>query len=364
MIKILTIIGARPQFIKAAAISRRIKNDSRFKEVILHTGQHFDYGMSDIFFKELDIPEPNYNLGINNLSHGAMTGEMLKEIEKILLKEKPNYVVLYGDTNSTLAGALAAKKLQISVIHIEAGLRSFNEIMPEETNRILTDRMSKILFCPTEQAIENLHKEGYANFDKKVIKIGDVMYDTFKFISDKLNLKISNSDDFVLSTIHRAENTDNLIRLESIGKAFNKIAEKIKIILPMHPRTKAIIDKNINIGKLFKNNSNINIIEPVGYLEMVKLLNSAKLILTDSGGLQKDAYFAKTPCITLRDETEWIELVKKGYNFVVGADFDKILKAYNKSRSLDIDFEKNLYGNGNAGKEILEILADDYKGSL
>lgn len=352
--KIVTIIGARPQFIKAAALSREIKKHENIEEIIVHTGQHFDENMSEIFFNEMQIPKPHYNLNINSLSHGAMTGQMLEKIEEILIKENPYIVVIYGDTNSTIAGALAAKKLHIKVAHIEAGLRSFNMKMPEEVNRILTDRISDILFCPTDTAIENLEKEGYRNIDCKIVKSGDVMQDTALFYSElarKPNFFIE--EGFVLVTVHRAENTDNKIRLKSIFEALAEIAKNKAIILPLHPRTKKIISgKNINIA------NNINIIEPVGYLEMVWLLKNCSIVMTDSGGLQKEAFFFKKPCITLRDETEWVELVSNGFNIIAGADRDIILEAYNNMK-FNQNFEINLYGEGKASENIINEIENN-----
>ena len=350
--KIVTVIGARPQFIKAAAVSREIEKYPQIKEVIVHTGQHFDENMSDIFFKELHIPKPNYNLDINGLNHGAMTGQMLEKIEEVLLKEKPDWVLVYGDTNSTIAGALAASKLHIKTAHVEAGLRSFNMKMPEEINRILTDRISNLLFCPTQKAVENLKNEGFENFSfAKIVKSGDVMQDAALFYKDlakkpeNVNLK-----DFILSTIHRAENTDNENRITEIFKTLNEIAKETPIVLPLHPRTKKILKKlNIDV-------SNINIIEPVGYLQMVWLLKNSKMVMTDSGGLQKEAFFFKKPCITLRDETEWVELVENGFNKIVGADREKILKAYEEMKDVDLDFSKDLYGGGKASKIIVKEL--------
>ncbi len=350
--KIVTVIGARPQFIKSAAVSREIEKYPQIKEVIVHTGQHFDENMSDIFFKELHIPKPNYNLDINGLNHGAMTGQMLEKIEEVLLKEKPDWVLVYGDTNSTIAGALAASKLHIKTAHVEAGLRSFNMKMPEEINRILTDRISNLLFCPTQKAVENLKNEGFENFSfAKIVKSGDVMQDAALFYKDlakkpeNVNLK-----DFILSTIHRAENTDNENRITEIFKTLNEIAKETPIVLPLHPRTKKILKKlNIDV-------SNINIIEPVGYLQMVWLLKNSKMVMTDSGGLQKEAFFFKKPCITLRDETEWVELVENGFNKIVGADREKILKAYEEMKDVDLDFSKDLYGGGKASKIIVKEL--------
>ena len=351
--KLLTIIGARPQFIKAAAVSREIKKHKDIKEVIVHTGQHFDTNMSDIFFEELHIPKPDYNLDINGLNHGAMTGQMLEKIEEVLLREKPDWVLVYGDTNSTIAGALAASKLHIKTAHVEAGLRSFNMKMPEEINRILTDRISNILFCPTDKAVENLKDEGFENFkDCKIIKSGDVMQDAAVYY-DSFSKKPENLDiegDFVLSTIHRAENTDDEKRLRDIFDALNEIAKTKTIILPLHPRTKKII-QNLNLSA-----DNIMIIEPVGYLQMVWLLQNCSLVMTDSGGLQKEAFFFKKPCITLRDETEWVELVQNGFNQIVGADREKILEAYKEVQDKEINFDMDLYGGGKASQNIVSKL--------
>ncbi len=350
--KIITIVGARPQFIKAAAVSRAFAKYSDIQELIVHTGQHFDSNMSDIFFEEMEIPKPHYNLDVNGLGHGAMTGQMLEKIEKVLIDEKPDWVLVYGDTNSTIAGALAAAKLHIKVAHVEAGLRSFNMKMPEEVNRILTDRISNILFCPTESAITNLLNEGYENLSNKLVKSGDVMQDAAIFYTKRRRKpEFDLPDKFVLATIHRAENTDNLERLQSIFRSFDKIGEKTKIILPLHPRTQKIIVKN----NLQYNTDVIKIIEPVGYLEMVFLLQNCKLVMTDSGGLQKEAFFFHKPCITMRDETEWVELVDKGFNTIVGADYDKIVSAF-ENQNYNIDFSMNLYGGGKASEEIAEAL--------
>ena len=357
MIKIITIIGARPQFIKAAAVSRTIIQYDNIQEIIVHTGQHFDANMSDIFFKEMDIPKPKYNLNINSLSHGAMTGQMLEKIETVLIKEQPDWVIVYGDTNSTIAGALAAKKLHIKVAHIEAGLRSYNMAMPEEINRILTDRISDLLFCPTDTAINNLKKEGFDTFNCKVVKTGDVMQDATIYYSRKEQKpNINCPDNFILATIHRAENTDNPVRLQNIIEALNDIAREIPVIIPLHPRTVKIIQhsklsKRMPSAKI----QNLTIIEPVGYLEMVYMLNRCQLVMTDSGGLQKEAFFFKKPCITLRDETEWIELVEHGFNTLAGANKKNILDAYH-NLSFDSDFNIDLYGNGNASKNIISTL--------
>ena len=350
MIKIITIIGARPQFIKAAALSREIAKHNNISEIIVHTGQHFDANMSDIFFEQMSIPKPHYNLDINGLGHGAMTGQMLEKIEDVLIKEKPDWVLIYGDTNSTIAGALAAKKLHIKVAHVEAGLRSFNMDMPEEVNRILTDRISDILFCPTDTAIQNLKKEGYDNIDCKIAKSGDIMQDAAIFYSkkeQKPNIEIP--DEFILATIHRAENTDDSNRLGAILEALNEIAKDTPIILPLHPRTAKIIQNS----KF--NFNNLTIIEPVGYLEMVYMLNRCKLVMTDSGGLQKEAFFFTKPCMTMRDETEWVELIENNFNILVGADKSKIIETY-KNHQFNTNFDINLYGNGTAAKRIIKTL--------
>ena len=337
--KILTIIGARPQFIKAGSVSRQIAHHKSLgadiSEVIVHTGQHYDTNMSEIFFDEMHIPKPDYYLGIGGKDHGAMTGQMIEKIETVLKNEKPDWVMVYGDTNSTLAGALAAVKLHIDIVHIEAGLRSFNMEMPEEINRILTDRMSSILFCPTEASLKNLEKEGIKNWNTgaKVYKVGDVMEDGaifYKKLAQK-PAKLEISNDFILCTIHRAENTDNQTRLSQIISSLNDIAQEKEVVIPIHPRTRKVLKKNkYDI-------SNLKLIEPVGYLNMVWLIDNCSLVMTDSGGLQKEAFFYKKPCITLRDETEWIELVENNYNFLAGAERLKILNAFNSHI-----FQKNL----------------------
>jgi UDP-GlcNAc3NAcA epimerase len=356
IMKILTIIGARPQFIKAGSVSREIafqkKNGVDILEVLVHTGQHYDTNMSDIFFEQMHIPKPNYFLGVGGKSHGAMTGQMIEKIEEIILFEKPDWVVLYGDTNSTLAGAISAKKLNIKIAHIEAGLRSFNMKMPEEVNRIIADRVSNILFCPTDLAVQNLLNEGYGNLDCKIVKSGDVMQDGaifYKNLSIKPDFEIN--ENYILCTIHRAENTDDLNRLKNIFEAINDIAKDRQVILPLHPRTKFILDTlNLDI-------TNLTIIEPIGYLEMVWLIANCDLVMTDSGGLQKEAYFFEKPCITLRDETEWVELVNIGVNTLVGAVKENILKAYRKvSNNRELNSSQKLYGNGDASQRIIKEL--------
>lgn len=352
--KIVTIIGARPQFIKAAVVSRAIAKADGIEEVIVHTGQHFDTNMSDVFFEEMSIPKPQYNLNINGLGHGAMTGQMLEKIEEVLLKEKPNWVLVYGDTNSTIAGALAAKKLHIKVAHVEAGLRSFNIDMPEEVNRILTDRISNILFCPTDTAVSNLKKEGYDNIDCEIVNVGDVMQDAAIFYSSKAKRPQADIPErFALCTVHRAENTDAPSRLLAIFNALEEISKTTPVVLPLHPRTKG---KLTALNYDFEN-SNIIFINPVGYLEMVWLLSNCQFVLTDSGGLQKEAYFFSKPCITMRDETEWVELVENGFNTLAGADTDKIISIVNAiDENKNIDFSMRLYGNGDAGEKIVEKL--------
>ena len=353
--KILTILGARPQFIKAGSVSREIAKYDEIEEVIVHTGQHYDANMSDIFFDEMQIPKPNYFLGIGGKSHGAMTGQMIEKIEEVVLKENPDWILVYGDTNSTLAGAMVASKLHIKLAHIEAGLRSFNMKMPEEINRILTDRVSSILFCPTDVAIENLKKEGYEAFDCTVLNVGDVMQDGaifYKELAQKPNCKVN--EHYVLATIHRAENTDNEDRLRNIFEALSEIEKEKQVILPLHPRTRKICESlNIDLNAL-------TIIEPIGYLEMVWLIDNCQMVMTDSGGLQKEAYFFKKLCITLRDETEWIELVENNFNILVGSDKDKILDTFYNSSTLNnnLNFDLNLYGFGEASKKIIEELLE------
>ncbi len=357
--KIITIVGARPQFVKAAVVSRAIEEhnskntDQSIQELIVHTGQHFDENMSEVFFEQMNIPKPHYNLEINSLSHGAMTGRMLEKIEEVLLEEKPDWVLVYGDTNSTIAGALAAKKLHIKVAHVEAGLRSFNMRMPEEINRILTDRISDILFCPTQTAIDNLKNEGYDALDIKQVQCGDVMYDAALFYTERNNRPENVNGDipFVLSTIHRQENTDDKEKLTSIFEALKEIAQERKVILPLHPRT----IKKLN-GFGITPDENIQILEPVGYFEMIWLLANCNCVITDSGGLQKEAFFFEKPCITVREETEWVELIHNKVNFLTGSDKAKIIEAYQHVNEVTIDFSMNLYGSGNTGNLIVAEL--------
>jgi UDP-GlcNAc3NAcA epimerase len=354
--KIITIIGARPQFIKAAAVSREIRKHPEIQEIIVHTGQHFDKNMSEVFFEELEIPKPDYNLDIHGLSHGAMTGRMLEEIEKILLKENPDYVLVYGDTNSTLAGALAARKQNIKLIHIEAGLRSLDMSVPEEVNRILTDRISSILFCPSDAAINHLKTEGFDNFDCKIVRTGDVMYDAAMFYSQKSDEKSNileqynlQKENYILSTIHRAENVDNIESLKQIILAFNRISKEIPIVLPLHPRTKSIMEKN-NIKTEF------NIIPPVGYLDMIALLKNCKMVICDSGGLQKEAYMFGKNSLVLLEHTPWEELVINGFTIETSCKEEVIYENYKKSLEATPDYSIKLYGKGQASKEIVDVI--------
>ncbi|TAE81148.1 MAG: UDP-N-acetylglucosamine 2-epimerase (non-hydrolyzing) [Bacteroidetes bacterium] len=354
--KLLTIVGARPQFVKAAALSREIKKHPQLHEIIVHTGQHFDANMSDVFFEEMDIPKPDYHLNINGLSHGAMTGQMLEELEKVMMTEKPDVVLVYGDTNSTIAGALAAKKLHIKVAHVEAGLRSFNMQMPEEVNRILTDRISDWLFCPTDTAILNLKKEGYDHLNTTIIKTGDVMEDAALFYAEKAATKSTllqelnlNQQPFILATIHRAENTDHPENLKNIIEALNELNKTVAVVLPLHPRTKKIIAQQ-------QLQTNFTIIDPVGYFDMIALLQNCSLVITDSGGLQKEAFFFRKFCITTREQTEWVELVQEGYNVIVGTNKANIITQANRYLQQPYPEAKNLYGNGHACANICNAL--------
>ncbi|CAI3157543.1 UDP-2,3-diacetamido-2,3-dideoxy-D-glucuronate 2-epimerase [Acinetobacter calcoaceticus] len=345
--KILTVLGARPQFIKAAAFSRVIADYDGVEEIIVHTGQHYDQNMSDIFFEEMGIPVPKYKLQTGGKTHGAMTGQQLEKIEEILLKEKPDLVLVYGDTNSTLAGALSAVKLHIPIAHIEAGLRSFNRKMPEEINRILTDQVSDYLFVPSLGAKDNLIHEGID--ESKIFIVGDIMYDVSLYYKEKMvkpnwfdSLNLNN---FILCTIHRAENTDDECKLLNIFRGLG-LSNK-NIILPLHPRTvNKIKEHNITIP------NNIKIVDPVGYLEMVWLEVHSDLIVTDSGGVQKEAYFHGKYCITLREETEWVELVEDGFNKLVGHDPKLIVDAINTANSKKIE-NLGIYGNGKTAYKIL-----------
>ena len=355
--KIITIIGARPQFIKAAIVNHTLRQKEKIKEILVHTGQHFDKNMSDIFFSELNIEKPKYNLGIGGGLHGAMTGAQLTKTEEILIQEKPDLALVYGDTNSTLAGALAASKLHIPVAHVEAGLRSFNRKMPEEINRVMTDHISDILFAPTTLAMQNLANEGIGA--DKCHQVGDVMLDAALFYGEcskststiLSQLQITDAD-YVLATVHRAENTDSPSRLKTIYAALKKVSHTLPIIWPLHPRTRQLMADY----SLPTDTKNMHFIEPVGYLDMVTLEQNASVIATDSGGVQKEAFFYKIPCVTLRDETEWLELVQAGWNKLTppnNADniSNAILRAVNTQG-------ENItpYGKGDAAQKIAEIL--------
>ena len=353
MMKIVTILGARPQFIKASSLSREIKNHSDVDEIIIHTGQHYDNNMSAVFFEEMKIPKPKYYLEIGGGSHAEMTGKMLIKIGEILNKENPDWVVVFGDTNSTLAGALAASKLNVKVAHIEAGLRSYNMLMPEEVNRILTDRISSLLFCPTEQAIRNLNKEGFDSFNCGIHKVGDIMKEGAMYFSklSKPPLHFDETIPFNLVTVHRAENTDDKLKIKSIFSALNKIGENSRMILPLHPRTMKVIE-SFNIDT-----SNIELIEPLGYLEMTWMISNCKKILTDSGGLQKEAFFFSKPSIILREETEWTELVNNNFNVLVGSNKIKIIDAF-ESHVFNSNYEMDLYGGSQISKKIISIMKE------
>ncbi|MAY13934.1 MAG: UDP-N-acetylglucosamine 2-epimerase (non-hydrolyzing) [Oceanospirillaceae bacterium] len=349
--KILTIIGARPQFIKASVVSRAIQQTTGIEEIILHTGQHFDANMSDIFFNQLNIPRPHIQLDIHGGNHGEMTGRMLAEIEQALLTHKPDRVLVYGDTNSTLAGALAAAKLHIPVAHVEAGLRSFNMQMPEEINRILTDQISDLLFCPTDTAVNNLNNEGFASKPVQVLQVGDVMQDSALLFAEKAAAPAGDlPDGFILATLHRAENTDNPQRLAAIVSALNTLHKTVApVVLPLHPRTRKLIAQH---GLEL----NVHLTNPVGYFEMVWLLDHCSLVLTDSGGVQKEAFFFGKACVTMRDQTEWVELIEAGANELVGADTAKIIDAATLNVGRKVQDTNNLYGGGKAAQRIVDVL--------
>lgn len=365
MNKILTILGARPQFIKASVVSAAIAASNELKEIVVHTGQHFDANMSDIFFAELGMEKPRYQLDIHGGSHGEMTGRMLIEIEKVLLDEKPDAVLVYGDTNSTLAGALAAVKLHIPVAHVEAGLRSFNMAMPEEVNRILTDRVSQWLFTPTEAAAAHLLREGVDA--SKIVPVGDVMFDVALHQGSRVSARGGllgklreqsgiNPGAYCLATVHRAENTDHPARLAAIVDALTMFAREVPVVWPLHPRTRGVLAKQ---GKLDALAKNVILIDPVGYLDMVQLEKHAALIATDSGGVQKEAFFYSVPCVTLRDETEWVELVAAGWNRLASpTDAASVLTALRTSLGT-IGKQVSPYGAGDAANRIVQRLMSD-----
>lgn len=358
MVTVVSVVGARPQFIKAAVVSRALRAGEQVREVLIHTGQHYDDNMSRVFFEELEMPEPDYNLGVGSASHGAQTGRMLGAIEQVLLKERPDWVLVYGDTNSTLAGALAAVKLHIPVAHVEAGLRSFNRRMPEEINRVLTDHASDLLFAPTATAVTNLKREGLP--DNRIRLVGDVMYDAALFygakaerqgrILERLGLS---PKAYVLATVHRAENTDNPQRLRAIFEGLDRVARSVPVVVPLHPRTRdALTRQSLTDGSL----SALTLIDPVGYLDMLLLEKHALVIATDSGGVQREAFFFRVPCVTLRRETEWAELVELGWNRILdelrGDRVEvAILQAVGREGA-----EAAPYGDGTAARKIAQNL--------
>jgi UDP-GlcNAc3NAcA epimerase len=364
--KLITIIGARPQFIKASPFSEEFRKNN--EEILVHTGQHYNVNMSDVFFGELRIPKPDYNLGVGSGSHGKQTAKMLEGIEEIILKEKPDGLLVYGDTNSTLAGALAASKLHIPVYHVEAGLRSYNKLMPEEQNRILTDHISDMLLCPTQTAVDNLRKEGITT---GVINTGDIMYDTVLRNFNISNQKYANGtwfdeivkengeleklveNEYYLATIHRAENTDNSKKLFNIFKAFSELDKPV--LLPLHPRTKKLI-KNLDVDL-----NNVVIIKPVGYLLMLYLTSNAYMVVTDSGGLQKEAYFLKTPCTTLRDQTEWLETLENEWNVLSSIDVDEIIRTVTRELICLRHPQPQLFGDGHAAEHICNAIVSGGK---
>lgn len=357
--KIASIVGARPNFIKLAPLSKETRK--HLDEIIIHTGQHYDYEMDRIFFEQLNIPEPDYHLGVGSGTHGYQTGEMLKRIEEVLIKEKPDLVVVFGDTNSTLAGALAAAKLKIKVAHVEAGLRCYNKKVPEELNRVLVDHLSDLLFCPTDRSVENLKKEG---INRGIYLTGDVMVDVLVQNIDKCEKRSEILKDlgfrpkeYYLVTVHRAENTDDAERLKNI---VSSLCELDNVVFPCHPRTEKRLKE---LGLWEKLRRSVNVIKPVGYLDMLVLEKNARKIITDSGGVQKEAYILKVPCITLRNETEWIETVEDGWNVIVGADKEKILKAVKEFEPRNETY-RNRFGDGKAGERIALIIKEYLESAL
>lgn len=352
--KILTVVGARPQFIKSATVSRALRKHAAIQEIILHTGQHFDHGMSQVFFDEMEIDAPKYNLNIHGMQRDLMLQEMTAGIEAIIRHEQPDWVLVYGDTNSTLAGARAAKNCNVNLAHVEAGLRSFNLLMPEEHNRVESDRLADVLFVPTPTGMQNLANEGLMHSGKEVLEVGDVMFDASLYFGEEIAhrevLKDMDGTDFILCTFHRAENTDDVKRLQSIVNALNQLSEAYKIVLPLHPRTAQKMKEN-NLELCF------SAIEPVGYLDMIALLKHCQLVVTDSGGLQKEAFFFKKNCVTLRDDTEWVELLKGGYSVLAGADSQKIITEVSEMLKRKNEFSADLFGGGKASEKIAEFFA-------
>ncbi|MEP6645468.1 MAG: UDP-N-acetylglucosamine 2-epimerase (non-hydrolyzing) [Saprospiraceae bacterium] len=353
--KIVTVLGARPQFVKASVVSRALAKHGGVEEIIIHTGQHFDPNMSDIFFDELELKAPDYHLGINGLSHGAMTGRMMEQIEILLKEIKPDIVNVFGDTDSTLAAALAAVKLHIPISHIEAGLRSFNRMMPEEINRMMTDHIADLLFTPTDTADYNLKVEGFSS--DKIFQVGDVMYDAALYYAEKAHKRIHllkhlniEPKKYYLATIHRPQNTDTAEALQLICDVLDEVAKKVPVILPLHPRTRTKLNEfNISLQNVF-------LTEPLGYLDMIELESQAALIITDSGGVQKESYFHRVPCVTLRSETEWVELVQHRWNVVLppSKDVDMVSLIHEQASVRGDDVQ--LYGSGKASEKIVELL--------
>jgi UDP-N-acetylglucosamine 2-epimerase len=349
-VKVVSVVGARPQFVKAAAVSRQIRN--RHQEILVHTGQHYDYAMSGAFFDGLDLPSPDVNLGVGSGSHGAQTGAMLEGIEGVIVAERPDWVLVYGDTNSTLAGALAASKLYVPVAHVEAGLRSFNRRMPEEVNRVVADHLSALLLCPSETAVRNLAAEGISG---TVHVVGDVMLDVLQWARRQAEThppdivgRLGLTDrSYLLVTVHRSENTDDPARLSNIVEAFNSLDEPV--IFPVHPRARKSLSRVAALGP------HVRVIDPLAYLEMVALAGRARLVLTDSGGLQKEAYWLKVPCVTLRDETEWVETVDAGWNMLTGSEPRKICDAVRSFTGGDS--HPALYGDGQAATKCVDLLS-------
>lgn len=377
--KIVTVIGARPQIIKAAALSRAIRQHftNEVHEVIVHTGQHYDDNMSQVFFDELGIPQPDYNLGVGSASHGVQTAKMIERIEEILLKEKPDYIVLYGDTNSTLAGAVAASKIHVPIAHIEAGLRSFNKSMPEEINRICCDHCSTLLFSPTATGFKNLINEGFNPGNKRKFTIdnpgiyhcGDVMYDNskhFATIAEKKSKIIDNEGlictDYILCTIHRDNNTDQPERLNAIFQALLNISEEEKIVMPLHPRTSKLLKINLreDIFKNISSNKNIKILPPASFLDMIELERHAKMVITDSGGVQKEAFFFRKPSLILRSETEWREIVECGAAVITDADEDRIVKSYKEFCENPPHHFPEIFGDGHAAEFICKEMLENF----
>ena len=383
MIKILTVIGARPQIIKAAAISRSIreKYSNQVEEKILHTGQHYDQNMSAVFFEELGIPQPDFNLGVGSGKHGEQTAKMIAGIEEVLMNEPFDGILLYGDTNSTLAGAVAASKTHVPIFHVEAGLRSHNMAMPEEINRIVCDQLSSILFPPTETGMKNLREEGFlkskAQFkngkERLVVNSGDVMFDNSLYFRELAKEKCDiihrlglTKNGYVLATIHRDNNTDSQERLTSIFQALLDIADRdgVKIVIPLHPRTKKMLPLNLtpSVYERLKESERVSIIPPASFFEIIELERHARLVMTDSGGVQKEAFFFARPCVILRPETEWVEIVEHKAGILADADYDRILKAYQELTGKPVTFPP-LFGNGKAAETILETILDYLCGS-